>query len=110
MSRLPMTLSSVEPMGRETTLILFVSTSISSPFSCLSRQLGHMFVGSVGLQLKGQPLTTVTSGRMSAMALTALLFPVPFWPRINNPPMRTLMALSRRASFSSDWSTMAEKG
>ncbi len=69
-----------------------------------------MFVGSVGLQLKGHPLTTFTSGRMSTRALTELLFPVPFCPRIRSPPIIGLTAFSRRARFSSDCPTNAENG
>jgi len=110
MSRLPTTLSSVEPMGRDTILISLSSASSSSPPRCLPRHSAHMLVGSLGLQLKGQPFTTWMGGRMSARALTLLLFPVPFWPLMRSPPIMGFTALRSRASFISSWPTRAENG
>jgi hypothetical protein len=69
-----------------------------------------MFVGSLGLQLKRHALTTVISGRRSPRARTEVLFPVPFGPRINTPPIRGLTELRSRARFSSFWPTIAAKG
>jgi len=49
-------------------------------------------------------------GRMSARALTLLLFPVPFWPLMRSPPIMGFTALRSRASFISSWPTRAENG
>ena len=69
-----------------------------------------MFEGSSGLQLNGQSLTVLMLGKMSASALTAVVFPDPFDPLINTPPILGLTAFRISASLRSSSETIAEKG
>jgi diketogulonate reductase-like aldo/keto reductase len=69
-----------------------------------------MFEGSFGLQLNGQSFTVLMSGKTSASALTAVVFPEPFEPLIRTPPILGFTAFKISASLSSSSDTIAEKG
>ncbi len=60
--------------------------------------------------MNGHPFTTSTGGSMSASALTAVVFPEPFGPRIRTPPIFGSTALIIRANFSFSRPTMAVNG
>jgi len=69
-----------------------------------------MFEGSSGLQLNGQSFTVLMSGKTSASALTAVVFPEPFEPLIRTPPILGFTAFKISASLRSSRDTIAEKG
>jgi hypothetical protein len=69
-----------------------------------------MLEESSGLQLKEQSSATLTLGKTGINALTAVVFPDPFGPRIRSPPIFGLTALRISANFKSSRETMAENG
>jgi len=56
-----------------------------------------------------QPDTTSFGGRTAANDRTAVVFPVPFSPRSNTPPIDGSTAFTRRPFFNNSWPTKALK-
>ncbi len=103
-------MSSVTLRGTWMTLMGVLSTGRASPLTALVLQSSHMFVGSLGLQWKGQPATCSTSGSIRENELTSRDFPVPLGPEMRAPPMVGSTALITRTVLASSWSTTALKG
>jgi len=100
----------VAPSGKSTIAISRSSEGSSLSLWYRSLQRVHMFVGSLGLQLKWQIVDVVILGNISAKARTTVVLPEPFGPRIKTPPIFGLIALISIASRSLSRSTMAENG
>jgi len=75
--------------------------STGNPSSSLNLplQLEHRFVGSLGLQLKGQPAIVFIDGKISEKELTNSDLPDPLGPEIRAPPILGSIALRIRTVF-----------
>src|SRR3990170_1506329 len=107
-SRLPTTRSSEAFNGRSTTSTGRSSYASDSP--CASRDRHSPQGGTPRRQPNRHPDTVSFAGRTAANARTAVVFPVPFSPRIRTPPIEGSTAFTRRPFFRSSWPTIALNG
>jgi len=96
-SRLPTTRSSEAFSGRSTTSTGRSSYERRSPDASRDRHSEHG--GTPRRHPNRQPDTVSFTGRIDANARTAVVFPVPFSPRISTPPIVGSTAFTNRPFF-----------